>query len=123
MKDIYSGFFTLEDYLKSEVNLNKSQVSRELVEYLINKIVDKPEIKCMIQERGDKAIIFVPVSLIEEGKAEADMQNKNIITVWYLKDRINIQIEDRNNKVECFSKEDISDKVLARILIMYEKRK
>ena len=47
------------------------------------------------------------------------MQDKNIITVWYLNNRIDIEIEDRNNKVKCFSKEDINEKILERIFIMY----
>ena len=87
---------------------------------MINKIAENPKLECMIQERGDKAIIFVPVSLIEAGKAEPGMPDKNIITVWYLKNRIDIEIEDRSNKVQCFSKKDINDNVLERIYIMYK---
>jgi hypothetical protein len=121
MKDIYSGFYTLEDYLNSPIHLNRSQIARELVEYLINKITEKPQIKCMIQERGDKAIIFVPISLIEEGKAEKGMQNKNIITVWYYTNRIDVEIEDRNNKDRCFLKEDINDKMIERIYDIYKR--
>ena len=73
----------------------------------------------MIQERCDKAIIFIPVSLIEEGKAGKSMKSKNKITVWYLRDRVDIEIEDRNNKVKCYSKEDINDKLIERIYGMY----
>lgn len=119
----YAEFYTLDDYLESKKHLNKAQGARELVEYLINKIVGKPNIKCMIQERGDNAIIFVPVSLIEEGKAGKGMKNKNIITVWYFGNRIDIEIEDRNNKDQCFSKEDINDKMIERIYDIYEKIK
>ena len=123
MKDIYSGFYTLEDYLNSPIHLKRSQIARELVEYLINKITGKPQIKCMIQERGDKAIIFVPISLIEEGKAEKGMQNKNIITVWYYANRIDVEIEDRNNKDRCFLKEDINDETIERIYDIYKRIK
>lgn len=120
IKDIYSEFYTLEDYLESQKHLNNSQIARELVGYLINKIVSKTEIKCMIQERGDKVIIFVPVSLIEEGKAGKGMKNKNIITVWYLENRIDIEIEDRNNKDRCFSIEDINNTMIERIYDIYK---
>lgn len=71
-------------------------------------------------KRNDKAIIFVPVSLIEQGKAEKGMKDKNIITVWYLVNRIDIEIEDRNDKVQCFSKSDINDNVIERIYNMYK---
>ena len=50
-KYIYAEFYTLDNYLESQKHLNKAQGARELVEYLINKIVGKPNIKCMIQER------------------------------------------------------------------------
>lgn len=119
-KDIYFGFHTLEDYLKSENHLNKTQTARNLVEHLINKIKDKSEIKSMVQQRGDKAIIFAPVSLIEEGRAKKGMKDKNIITVWYLANRIDIEIEDRNNKEQCFLKEDINDEIIERIYSLYQ---
>ena len=51
------------------------------------------------------------------------MKNKNIITVWYFGNRIDIEIEDRNNKYQCFSKEDINDKMIERIYDIYEKIK
>lgn len=120
LKDIYSGFYTLKDYLESKKHLNKSQVTRELVEHLISKIVEKSQIRCMVQERGDKAIIFVPISLIEEGRAEKGMKNKNIITVWYLSNRIDIEIEDRDNKEKCFFKADIDDNIIERIYNIYK---
>lgn len=120
IKDIYSKFYTLEDYLECQKHLNNSRIASELVEYLICKIVREPEIKCMIQERGDKAIIFVPISLIEEGKAGKGTKNKNIITVWYFENRIDIELEDRNNKDQCFSKEDINDKMIERIHGIYK---
>lgn len=119
-KDIYFGFYTLDDYLKSDNHINKTQIVRDLVEYLINKIKGKSEIRSMIQQRGDNAIIFVPVSLIEEGRAKKGMKDKNIITVWYLTNRIDIEIEDRNNKEQCFSKEDINDKMIERIYSIYQ---
>jgi len=120
MKEIFSEFYTLKEYLVSEKHLNKPTTSRMLVEYLISKIVGNPEIKCMIQERGDKAIIFVPVSLIKEGKAGKGMKDKNIITVWYFGSRIDIEIEDRENKEQCFLKEDINDKMIQRIYDIYK---
>lgn len=52
--------------------------------------------------------------------AEKGMQNKNIITVWYLVNRIDIEIEDRDDKVQCFSENDINDDVIERIYKMYE---
>lgn len=120
LKNTYPDFFTLEGYLEYQKCINKSYVSRKLVEYLIDKIMEKSQIKCMIQKRNDKAIIFVPVSLIEQGKAEKGMKDKNIITVWYLVNRIDIEIEDRNDKVQCFSKSDINDNVIERIYNMYK---
>ncbi|MDP4176897.1 MAG: hypothetical protein Q8900_00975 [Bacillota bacterium] len=74
----------------------------------------------MIQKRGDKPIILVPISLIEEGKAGKGMKNKNIITIWYLKNRIDIEIEGRNNKVKCFSKDDINDSIIERVYDIYK---
>lgn len=79
--------------------------------------------KSMIQQRGDNAIIFVPVSIIEEGRAKKGMKDKNIITVWYLTNRIDIEIEDRNNKEQCFLKEDINDEIIERIYGIYQKIK
>lgn len=119
-KDIYSGFYTLERYLKSNKHINRSDKARDLVECLIGLISTKIEIKCMIQERGDKAIVFVPISLIEEGRAEKGMKNKNIITVWYFRNRIDIEIEDRDYKEKCFSKEDIDDSMIERIYAIYK---
>ncbi|MFT5874376.1 MAG: hypothetical protein ACI8WT_003337 [Clostridium sp.] len=39
MEGTYSVFFTLTDYLRSQKHLNKSQVTRNLVEFIINKII------------------------------------------------------------------------------------
>ena len=90
LKDRYPDFYSLQYYLEYQKHINKLLKSKKLVEYLIDKIIDRQEIECMIQMRGDKAIIFVPISLIEQGMAERGMQNKNIITVWYLVNRIDM---------------------------------
>lgn len=119
-KDIYFGFHTLEGYMKSENHINKTHTAQNLVEHLINKIKEKSQIKSVIQERGDNAIIFVPVSLIEEGRAKKGMKDKNIITVWYFTNRIDIEIEDRNNKEQCFLNEDINDETIERIYSIYQ---
>lgn len=46
------------------------------------------------------------------------MKNKNIITVWYLDNRTDIEIEDKNKREQCFLKEDINDKMVERIYSM-----
>lgn len=119
-KKIYSEFYTLKGYLKYQKNIYKSSKSKKLVKYLIDKIMCRSEIKCRIQIRSDESIIFVPVSLIKRGMTERNMKNKNIITVWYLANRLDIEIEDRDDKVQCFSEEDINDSVIERIYNIYK---
>lgn len=58
LKDRYPDFYSLQDYLEYQKHINKSLKSKKLVEYLIDKIIDRQEIECMIQMRGDKAIIL-----------------------------------------------------------------
>jgi hypothetical protein len=58
LKDRYPDFYSLQDYLEYQKHINKSLKSKKLVEYLIDKIIDRQEIECMIQMRGDKVIIL-----------------------------------------------------------------
>ncbi len=112
-------FLTLNDYFKSQNYSNHPKVIRILLEHLIKKIKMREIIDCMIQERGDKSITFVPSSLIEDGRAERGMRNKNIIIVSYRIDCIEIEFDCRNKK-KYYLKEDINDELIEKIIMRYQ---